>query len=252
MPREFFDARRHSGDRIRYCLNMSSALAEFDREVGRQVAGALFLESEFFEVKVPSTPYPLDYRIDITDDDLFIFMNKRCDAFLGFSISPDDTPEWVTPTRPYHSTRFRLAFAKTGAKSLADLPPASPVGAVMGSSADAAYRIWLSNAGSLPLRRLPYPDNQLLIERLRDGSLAAALLWEPAVYLATGGKPEAAGLFLFGDIPFPVGSVDLGIAVRPNEAFLRTQLDSAIESLVKDGTIEKLKAKFGLPASSGK
>lgn len=252
VPKEFFDSRRQTGDKIRYCLNMSSALVEFDRAIGQEIAQALFLEPQFFEVVVPSTPYPLDYRLDMTDEDLFIFMNKRCDAFLGFSISPDDIPEWVTMTRPYHSTKFKLAFVQKGQMRLIDLAPASPVGAVMGSSADAALRIWLSNPNSKTLRRLPYPDNQLLIERLRDGTLSGALIWEPAAYIATHGKPEAEGLFLFADVPFALGSVDFGVAIRTNELFLRTQLDMAIDSLISDGTIERLRSRFGLPPDPAK
>ena len=122
----------------------------------------------------------------------------------------------------------------------------------MGSSADAALRIWLSNPNSKTLRRLPYPDNQLLIERLRDGTLSGALIWEPAAYIATHGKPEAEGLFLFADVPFALGSVDFGVAIRTNELFLRTQLDMAIDSLISDGTIERLRSRFGLPPDPAK
>lgn len=250
VPQEFLTNKRLStGDRVRYCLNMSSALVEFDRDVGREIAGALFLEPEFFEVRTPTDPYPLDYRMDVTEEDLFIFMNKRCDAFLGFAISPDDTPDWLQPTRPYHSTTFRIVTTRKDVRNLKDLPAASPVGTWMGSGPDSAFRVFVSSSSAV-LRRLPYPHNRFLIERLRDGTLQAAMIWEPALYVGGQGGPQKLGLAVINDFPFAVAGVDFGIAVRSNESYLRSQLDLAIESLTKDGTLERLRVRFGLPAQA--
>ena len=247
VPQDFLTNKRLStGDRIRYCLNMSSVLVEFDREIGREIAGALFLEPEFFEVKTPTDPYPLDYRMDVTEEDLFIFMNRRCDAFLGFSISPDDTPDWLQPTRPYHSTAFRIVATRKDVRALADLPASSSVGTWMGSSPDSAFRVFLSTSGA-SLRRLPYPHNLYLVDRLRDGTLQAAMIWEPALYLGGQGGPQKLGLSVLNGFPFTVATIDFGIALRSNESYLRAQLDSAIDALVRDGTLEKLRRKFSLP-----
>ena len=47
---------------------------------------------------------------------------------------------------------------------------------------------------SLPERsrwqRHAYYNNKVLIDRLLDGTVAAAFVWEPALYRAAGGKPE--------------------------------------------------------------
>lgn len=251
VPQEFLSNKRPVGEsELRFCLNMSSALAEFDRAVAQEIAGALLLEPRFFEVRVPTEPYPLDFRIDLTEEDFFIIMNKRCDAFLGYALSPLTTPDWLVPTIPYYVTQFRLVSLAGKVRSLRGLPARTPVGSLLGSSADATLRGYLTNPGSPDLRRLPYPDNQLLIERLRDGSLAAILIWEPAVYLAAKGDPRSLDLGISSDLPFALGPVELGMAVRSNEAFLRSNLDEAIKSLGKEGVLDAVRARFKLPPAA--
>jgi ABC-type amino acid transport substrate-binding protein len=69
--------------------------------------------------------------------------------------------------------------------------------------------------------------------------VAAAFVWEPALYRATGGNPEAAGIHVVPP-PFALQPTELGIGLRSNDSFLSVTLGQAIDSLRADGTIDRL------------
>jgi polar amino acid transport system substrate-binding protein len=98
--------------------------------------------------------------------------------------------------------------------------------------------------------RFTYYNNKVLIDRLLDGTVAAAFVWEPALYRATGGKPEAAGLRVIPS-PFALYETEFGIAVRAHDTFLSAMFGQAIDALRADGTIDRLLAEHDLPAPKG-
>jgi ABC-type amino acid transport substrate-binding protein len=157
----------------------------------------------------------------------------------------------MTLTRPYLVTRTVVATTTPAYRKLADIPTDRPIGTRILGGVDNQVSLYLQ---SLPeasrWRRHAYYNNKVLIDRLLDGTVAAAFVWEPALYRATNGKPEAAGLQVIPS-PFPLYETELGIAVRSHDMFLSTALGQAIDALQTDGTIERLLAEHGLAAPKG-
>src|SRR5207244_2854589 len=104
------------------------------------------------------------------------------------------------------------------------VPVARPLGTRILGGVDNQVIMYLQ---SLPEKsrwpRLAYYNNKLLIDRLIDRTVAAAFVWEPALYRATGGKPEAAGLRMIPS-PFDLMQTEVGIGLRSHDAFLSVTL----------------------------
>src|SRR5262249_27972691 len=131
-------------------------------------------------------------------------------------------------------------------RKLADIPPERRIGTRIFGIVDNQLIIYLQ---SLPEKsrwpRAPYFNNKLLIDRLLDRSVDAAFVWEPALYRATNGAPESAGIRLI-PAPFDLAPTEIGIALRSNESYLMVTLGQAIDSLRSDGTIDALLVEHGL------
>jgi polar amino acid transport system substrate-binding protein len=169
---------------------------------------------------------------------------------MGFTLA-QGYPEWMTITRPYLVTRTVIATNAINVRKLADLPINRPLGTRILGGVDNQVIMYLQ---SLPEKsrwsRLAYYNNKVLIDRLLDGTVAAAFVWEPALYRATGGKPEAAGLQIIPS-PFALYETEFGIAVRAHDSFLGAALGQAIDALRTDGTIDRLLVEHGLAAPKG-
>jgi ABC-type amino acid transport substrate-binding protein len=84
---------------------------------------------------------------------------------------------------------------------------------------------------------VPYPTTHLQLERLLDGTVDAALVWEPWLMTDIAHYDEieeiSPGNFTFGERV-------IGIGLHINDSFLRNSLDGAIEALSGDGTLEAI------------
>ena len=169
---------------------------------------------------------------------------------MGFTLA-QGYPEWMSLTRPYLVTRTVVATTTPSYRSLADIPVTRPLGTRILGGVDNQVSMYLqSQPERSRWRRNAYYNNKVLIDRLIDGTVAAAFVWEPALYRATDGKLEAAGLRIIPS-PFPLYETEIGIAVRSHDMFLSTALGQAIEALRADGTIDKLLVEHGLAAPLG-
>jgi polar amino acid transport system substrate-binding protein len=247
-PRDVYQDRgRGQGNKIALCVNGAAMMASFESALARELASMLLLTPTVIEVKTWRPTEPLDYRLPLTLEDIYIEFAERCDGFMGFTLA-QGYPEWMTITRPYLTTRTVLATTSPNYRKLADIPLIHPLGTRILSGVDNQITMYLQ---SLPEKsrwpRLAYYNNKLLIDRLRDGTVAAAFVWEPALYRATGGKPEEAGLHIMPS-PFKLFQTELGIALRSHDAFLSVSLGQAIDALQADGTIDRLLAEHVLAA----
>jgi len=254
-PRDTYQDRGRGGqgNKVALCVNGAAMMASFESALARELASALLLTAEVIEVKTWRPTEPLDYRLPLTLEEIYIQFAEQCDGFMGFTLAPG-YPEWMTITRPYLTTRTVLVTTSPQYRKLADIPPTRPLGTRILGGVDNQLILYLQ---SLPEKsrwqRLSYYNNKLLIDRLLDGTVAAAFVWEPALYRATGGKPQAAGLHIIPS-PFELYETELGIALRSHDAFLSVTLGQAIDALRADGTIDRLLAEHGLapPKSPGK
>ncbi len=247
-PRDVYVERgRTRGDKIALCVNPAAMMAPFESALAREIASRLLLVPTVIEVKTWHPTEPLDYRVPLGYDELYIEFAERCDGFMGFTLAPG-YPSWMIISRPYISTRTVLATIAPTYRKLADIPADRPIGTRMLGIVDNQLIIYLQ---SLPeksrWRRFPYFNNKLLIDRLLDHSVDAAFVWEPALYRATNGAPESAGIRLIS-APFDLAPTEIGIALRSNDAYLMATLGQAIDSLRSDGTVDALLAAHGLAA----
>ena len=254
-PRDTYQdrGRGSQGNKVALCVNGAAMMASFDAALARELASALLLTAEVIEVKTWRPTEPLDYRLPLMLEEIYIQFAEQCDGFMGFTLA-QGYPEWMTITRPYLTTRTVLVTTSPNYRKLADIPVNRPLGTRILGGVDSQVAMYLQ---SMPEKsrwqRLAYYNNKVLIDRLLDGTVAAAFVWEPALYRATGGKPEAAGLHIIPS-PFEPMQTELGIGLRSHDAFLSTTLGQAIDALRADGTIDRLLAQHGLavPRPPGK
>ncbi|MCW5697504.1 MAG: hypothetical protein KIS96_12330 [Bauldia sp.] len=244
VPSEFLDFSRRSGDRIRFCINMASVTAPFDRAVAQAIADSVLLEPDIYEVTDLDPPRPLDYRFTLEEIELYIVVNNECDALMGYPLPQvGAVPDWLTVTRPYHLTGVAFVVGSRG-RTLRDLPPGAAIGSRVGATETMLLRGFLDSAGST-WRWRAFSANDRLVEDAVDGVVAAAFVWEPALMLATGGDPAASGLAL-AEPPFPIPPVAFAVALPSNRMFLRSLIDPVIDALRADGTIDALAVEHGL------
>jgi polar amino acid transport system substrate-binding protein len=250
-PTQFLDARRQlDGDTLRICISADSILAPIDRAVARAIGDALLLDVELFELESIRNPPVLDHRMSLSQTELFTLLNNECQAYAGFVLSTSGITEWMTITRPYLSTRSVFASADPEVGSLGDVPVDAKIGTRIGANVDIRFLDY--NLG-LPedrrWRRVPYPNYQFLLDRLREGELDAILLWEPSLYVGLDGDPAAEGVYPGSPDPVTVDEQGFGLILHQRDAFLRTALDEAIAFLAEDGTLQEIIDASGIPGS---
>lgn len=249
LPQELQNnTTRLQGDQITFCLDEQSVGAPFDHRVGEAIASALLLNAKF-------TRAPSGFGLDAQGylDELQIVMANECDVLLGVSLQPNfPYPEWASPTRAYAQVPFVLAVTDPSYNSLADIPKTRKLGTALGSIGEYAF---ITYNQQLPeaerWKRLPYADPKLMVTRLKDGTLGGIILWGPSLSRAVGGNPADAGLRVIDTSPVAQSFVLVGALVSSRDTFLRSQVDSAISSLIADGTMQSLLDEFGYQGKPG-
>jgi len=251
-PRDVYRERgRTRGNQIALCVNSAAMMASFDKALGEQISSRLLLTPNVIEIKTWHPTEPLDYRIPLSFEEIYIEFAERCDGFMGFTLA-QGYPSWLIITRPYLSTRVVLAATSPEFRKLADIPVNRPIGTRMLGGVDNQLIVYLQ---SLPEKsrwqRQAYFNNKMLLDRLLDRTVAAAFVWEPALYRATDGDPESKGIHVISP-PFALSQTELGIGLRSNDTYLATTLGQAIDSLRVDGTIDRLLAEHNLAPKSAR
>ncbi len=243
-----YNSRSVQGGSITFCINTESVTADFDREVARAVTQALLLDYKLYEVTtLPPTP-PYDFRLMLDDADIFRLLLNNCDAIVGFSLLAD-YPGWMRPSPPYLSTSTVVAVRAGQYRELADIPKTMRLGTRSFSIADNYLRTY---ASTLPedsrWRRNAYSSNEILVDRLVDGTVEAALVWEPALLAYAADHPDAPAIDILPSPPFTIPPTQLVFALRPQDDFVNVALSQAIEALRADGVLDELAARYHLVA----
>lgn len=239
LPPGILEQTRQLADNsIRFCINTASVLAPLDRAVAQAIADALLLDAEFYAVETPFAIVPYDFRIPFPARELYVIFNNHCDAFMGMRLSVGNMPEWMTISQPYFTTRAVVATADAAIDDWEALPDGASIASRMAAPGDVALTAYLR---SLPEfgrpTRIPYPDYGLAIARLLDGSAAAAFVWEPALWFATDGAPEAGGVAHVFEPPFAVPPIAFGVAFFADDSFTRGLVDTALVALDQSGAL---------------
>jgi polar amino acid transport system substrate-binding protein len=249
LPPSAYDGfRRLQGDRISFCLDASTPIADLERAIASAIADTLLVEVRFVDV---GAMYSITAEGFL--EDLYVLLADHCDGYLGLTFAAEALDDWLTTTRPYAGFRHVLVTADPDAQRLTDLERGGFIGSQMLSQADRALIGFLR---TLPAdrswRRLPYGDVDLMLRRVLDGTLVAMLIWEPAWRLLVERDREAADLRVIATDPISevTGQVSIGLMLQ--NVFLRQALDEAIGLLLADGTIERLIEASGVPALPGR
>lgn len=242
--------RKLNDDGIVICLNAASALVEMDRQIGQVIADSLLINATFKELVSPFNPYKFDFRMPFTSTDLFVQVTNECNALMGIRLSPGQMPEWMTVSAPYFQTRQIFATTDPALTSFDAIPAGHDVGSRLGGPGDTLLTAHLrSLSPDVRPRRIPYPDNEVLLNKLSEGSLSTIFIWEPALYLASDGDPSAFGVQHIFDPPFAVQPVEFAVAFPVQDTYLRGLFDEAISSLLSSSEIDEIVSTFSIPAS---
>lgn len=239
--------RAVQGNNIRACVDDYSAGGKLDRAIAQAIGDMLFLEVEYKEAL---RGFPLDGDGYLAE--LQIQLNNDCDLFMGVVVQPNmPFPDWASITRPYAEVPFVLVTDKPEYDSLAEIP----YGLIIGTSlASLGERVFATSVAQRPedqrWKRLPYADFELMTRRMREGKLAAMLLWQPSLLQLAETDPSVADLRIISLDPVPQAVVPVGALVSTRNTFLRTQVDNAIAELSTDGTIDQIMSDLGLMGSA--
>jgi polar amino acid transport system substrate-binding protein len=247
IAREFLDrVRGVDGNRIRFCIYENAITADLDRAIARAIGEVLLVEAVVVEISARIAVEGIDF-IPISEDELFIYLNNDCDAFLGFLLASDAYPDWLTVTRPYVTTRFVAATRPGHVRSLDALPPGGIVATIMLSEADVQVAAYIASlAEDRRWRRFPYPDARLALERLLDETVDVSVVWKPSLEWAA----KRFDMMAYEEIPggalrFPTRHT--GMVLRSSDVFVRTVLDDAIAALASFGTLSEIYDEVGFP-----
>ncbi len=251
VPRDLYtDRLRQDGNSISFCYNPQGMMAGFEQELAQAIGSVLLVEPKLVEMDNPRIPTnPLDYRLPFLEDAIFILLAEKCDVIMGYVLA-NSVPDWLLLTRPYLSTGNLLVTRETGLTALGDLPRDQRIGTRSMSVSDNRLQAYLA---TLPQdqrwKRSTLYHNQRILEQLESGQIGAAVIWEPALYFATDGDPEAAGYKIL-PLPFVDRRTDIGLATRSNNTYLNSILGDAIGELIEDGTMADLVEQFNLGPTS--
>jgi polar amino acid transport system substrate-binding protein len=228
-------ATAHSAEKLRWGADIQSGapysfkspedpdkMLGFETEIVAALAQELNAEPQFFQNNWEGLIQGLNRK----DYDLVI---------NGLEITPDRAAE-VHFSQPYYYTSESLAVRKTtnDVTKLEDLK-GRRVGTLEGSLAQRILK-----EQKFPIEVVPYAEEVNVYSDLALGRIDAVLLDEPiALYY---GKPNPE-LKLVGE---PIGEMAYGIATRKDDIQLGARIETALNHLIRDGTLRTILERWNL------
>jgi ABC-type amino acid transport substrate-binding protein len=246
-PDQLDERRRLSQTDIRFCVWGDSPLSEFESHLATEIAHALLLEPIITVMFRPPATNDADFW-----ETTYRILTNDCEALMGFIIVPEQQPEWMIVSRPYLEMETVLAVRDSAIRSLEDVPPGAFVGSLIATFGDFQLMNYIrTQPQDRAWRRLPYDSAQHMVQRLLDGTLAAALVPAAELYGVQRVGPEAHSVTIASTSPLSVATTLFAIGMRSSETSLRLILDEAILALLQDGTVHELIQELGLPGRPG-
>jgi polar amino acid transport system substrate-binding protein len=227
---------------LRYCVDPRDPAWQADQAIAEAIAGALLIEPAPYLVPDKEVREPID--------NLYRHLRADCAIYFGFKLLSGVYPEWLTVSRPYYEVGYVLAVKNEAWQKLGDIPRTEALGPTMGTAADFQLIQYLNGLPqSERWKRFPIMSDEVALDEVLSGEVAAALVWGPSFAALKNGNPKYAGLRTISLDPLPDNGVPVGAVLLSSETFLRSSVDQAIDSLIKDGTIERIIAEHGLSAT---
>lgn len=242
------DRLRLEGDSLRFCVVNDNLLTEYHHDLAAELAATQLLSAVIVDV-IPVVPsQPLDYRLTLTEQQIYYVLANDCEVFMGLALSSSLSRwEWLVTSRPYHASRNVFVTLDPALEAWMDLPLDEAIGTRIQTSADIQLAVYLNGlAAENRWKRIPYYNNLVALEQLQEGQVSVALVWEPAVvnYQAARVNLELTRLPLE---PLSVNPLQLGLGFRSQDAFIQTMMDTAINELNSLGILDQLAEKHMLP-----
>lgn len=251
VPRDLYtDRLLQDGNSISFCYNPDGMMAGFEQELAQAIGSVLLVEPKLVEMTNPRiATNPLDYRLPFLKEAIYILLAEKCDVIMGYVLATS-VPDWLLLTRPYLSTGNVLVTKLDGVTSIDQLPIDQRIGTRSMSVSDNRLQAFIATRPrEQRWKRSTLYHNQRILEQLESGQIGAAVIWEPALYFATDGDPEAAGYHIL-PLPFVDRPTEIGLATRSNNTYLNSTLGQAISELIADGTLDELVQSFNLGPTS--
>ena len=241
--RQWTYGRRLDESQLRYCVDR--------RDPNWEVAGAI-ADAVALGLLLSPQRYVVESEVVVIEDITRVYgvMLEHCDVYMGFKLIPEGYSNWVILTRSYYETQYVFVTADPDIHALADLAPARPIGATMGTTAHlrlVSYLMALPAEDRWPT--YPMGTNDLALASLLNGTVDVALVWAPILWAKQREEPAYADLHVIDPNPLPPTTLGVGALMLADETFLRTAIDEAIAALSKDGTIAGILEKYGFPAT---
>lgn len=242
------DRLRLEGDSLRFCIVNDNLLADYHRDLAAELAATQLLEAEIIDVTPVVPSQPLDYRLTLTEQQLYYLLANDCEVFMGLALSSGLSRwDWLVVSRPYHASQNVFVTLDHDLTAWTQLPLNQAIGTRIQTGADIQLAVHLNN---LPAeqrwKRIPYYNNLDALDQLQLGQVGVALVWEPAIshYLIKNPDLELSRL---PAAPLNVNPLHMGLGFRSQDAFIQTMLDTAISELDSLGILSVLATEHRLP-----
>jgi len=175
------------------------------------------------------------------------FAAGECEIFAGVPLAEgrneDLQAQALVSSLPYLSTGYALLAARGSAvRTMADARAAGRVGAVSATPAD----LYLFEQ---QMHRRPYGSNEALLAALAADEIDAALFWLPALArVSDGGRALWPGALRTGEVQDARLRAGFVVALSPASTLSGTTLDRTLQAMARDGVIEGIATRYGLPA----
>lgn len=165
----------------------------------------------------------------------------NCDAFPGSVVTEEAEKGPVKLTKPYYGSGYVLVLplGAKGVTTFADLN-----GRKIGVEHESWAHYILNTRG---LKTAVYADNMEIIEAVEKGEVDAGAVVATYVGWYLKQHPDSPIRIAEGYIPEPDLRWNVAVGLRNADRALKDAVDQALDQLEKDGTIQAILAKYGIP-----
>jgi polar amino acid transport system substrate-binding protein len=247
VPDEWRYGTREGNATLSYCIDARDPDQRVAREIAAAIAAALLLQAK--EHLIADDPRTADMSGEDMDDTYRLLL-EHCDVAFGFKLVPDAYPAWLTITRPYYRAAYVYVAADPAWKTLADIPFSSAIGATIGTSADLRLTQYiLAEPAGRRWDKYPMATDEAALRAAVNGTTGAALVWAPALWALRKKQPDFVKLHEIQPTPLPISTAYVGAILLSRQSFLRSNIDQAIASLTRDGTIAGILKQADFPGT---
>ncbi|MDH5520727.1 MAG: hypothetical protein OEZ14_09370, partial [Acidimicrobiia bacterium] len=182
-PKQWTFGRRLDESQLRYCVDPRDPDWEVAAAIADALAQGLLLEPQRHVVE---SGYLTE---DITK--VYAILLEHCDIHMGFKLIPGGYSDWAMLSRAYYEADYVFVTADPDINSLADLAPARPIGATLGTAAQmrlVSYLMALPAEDRWPA--YPMGTNELALKSLLNGTVDVALVWAPTLWAVQRADPD--------------------------------------------------------------